>query len=140
MSNTFQFQVVAPDKPALAEEATLVVLPGEMGEFGVMAQHMAFISTLKPGTLRIVKDQSRELYFVSGGFAEVNQKSVIVLAEDYEKAEEIDAEAAQKAKSHAQEQLAEKKEGVDLEPVRHALARAEARLKVVDELKLVKKF
>ena len=139
MSKTFKFQVVAPDKPAIAEEATLVVLPGEMGEFGVMAQHMAFISTLKPGTLRIVKGSSRELYFVAGGFAEVNPTSVIVLAEDYEKADEIDVESAKKAQSHAQEQLSEKKEGIDLEPLRHALARAEARLKTVEEAKSLKK-
>jgi F-type H+-transporting ATPase subunit epsilon len=139
MSNTFKFQVVAPDKPAIAEDATSVVLPGEMGEFGVLAHHMAFLSILKPGTLRVVKGNGRELYFVAGGFAEVNQASVIVLAEDYEKAEEIDMEEAQKAKSQAQEQLSEKKEGTDLEALRHTLARAEARLKTAEEAKALKK-
>ena len=139
MANTFNLQVVAPDKPAIAEEATLVVLPGELGEFGVMAQHMAFLSTLKPGTIRIVKGQSREFYFVAGGFAEVNQSSVIVLAEDYEKAEEIDVAGAQKAKTQAQEQILEKKEGPDLEAAKRSLARAEARLKAAEEAKTLKK-
>ncbi len=139
MANTFNLQVVAPDKPAIAEEATLVVLPGEMGEFGVMARHMAFISALKPGTLRIGKGSSRELYFVAGGFAEVNQTSVIVLAEDYEKADEIDVEAAKKLKAQSQAQLSEKKEGTDLEAVRHALARAEARLKAAEEAKALRR-
>jgi len=139
MANTFNLQVVAPDKPAIAEEATLVVLPGEMGEFGVMAHHMAFLSTLKPGTVRVVKGQTRELYFVAGGFAEVNQTSVIILAEDYERADEIDLESAKKLKAQAQSQLAEKKEGADLEAVKHALARADARIKTVEEAKTLKK-
>ena len=139
MANTINLQVVAPDKPAIAEEATLVVLPGEMGEFGVMAHHMAFLSTLKPGTVRIVNGQNRDLYFVAGGFAEVNQSSVIVLAEDYEKADEIDVAGAQKAKAQAQEQLSEKKEGIDLTAVRNVLARAEARLKAAEEAETLKK-
>ena len=132
MANTFNLQVVAPDKPALAEEATLVVLPGEMGEFGVMAQHMAFISTLKPGTLKIVKGHSRELYFVAGGFAEVNQASVIVLAEDYEKADEIDLEAARQALKKAEEKSGE-------EAAQPTILRARARLKAAEEAKALKK-
>ncbi len=139
MSKTFNLQVVAPDHPVLSEEATLVELPGEVGEFGVMAGHMALLSTLKPGTLRIIKDQQRELYFVAGGFAEVNGASVIVLAEEYVKAEEIDVEDAKKIKKHSEEVLAEKKEGADLKAAHHALSRAEARLKVVEEYKFLKK-
>src|SRR5258708_29841360 len=98
MSKNFKIQVVAPDHPAIAEEASLIVLPGEVGEFGVMAGHMSLLSTLKPGTMRIVKGQERELYFVAGGFAEVNASSVIVLAEEYVKAGEIDVEEAKKIK------------------------------------------
>jgi F-type H+-transporting ATPase subunit epsilon len=138
MSKTFQLQVVAPDKPALSQEATLVVLPGEVGEFGVMAQHMALLSTLKPGTLKIVKGQETELYFVSGGFAEVNQSSVIVLAEEYERADEIDVEAAQKAKKRAEEQLVNE-DKIDDEAAKQTLARAVARLKVAAEAKALKR-
>jgi len=139
MSKTFKFQVVAPDSPVIIEEANLVELPGEVGEFGVMAGHMSLLSTLKPGTLRVISGQKRELYFVAGGFAEVNGSSVIVLAEEYVKAEEIDAESAQKNKKQAQDQLAEKREGLDVKALQHALARAEARLKTVEEAKALKK-
>jgi F-type H+-transporting ATPase subunit epsilon len=139
MSKTFKLQVVAPDHPVLAEEPTLVELPGEVGEFGVMAGHMSLLSTLKPGTLRIVKGAERELYFVAGGFAEVNAASVIVLAEEYVKADEIDVEEAKKIKKQSEEALSEKKEGVDLKAARLALSRAEARLKVAEELKSLKK-
>jgi F-type H+-transporting ATPase subunit epsilon len=139
MSKTFKLQVVAPDKPAIAEDATLVVLPGTVGEFGVMADHMSLMSALKPGTMRILKGQTRDLYFIAGGFAEVHHSSVIVLAEEYERAGEIDGEEVRKAKKRAEEQLAEKKPGTDMEAIQNSLARAEARLKALEEFKASKK-
>lgn len=139
MSKTFKLQVVAPDHAVLAEEPTLVELPGEVGEFGVMAGHMSLLSTLRPGTLRIIKGSERELYFVAGGFAEVNPASVIVLAEEYVKAEEIDVEEAKKIKKQSEGILSEKKEGADLKAAQHALSRAEARLKAAEEFKTLKK-
>jgi len=138
MSKNFKLQLVAPDHPAITQEVNLVVLPGQMGEFGVMGGHMSLLSTLKPGTLRVVRDHERELYFVAGGFAEVNASSVTVLAEEYVKADEIDVQEAQKLKKYSEEQLAEKKEGVDLKAAQLSLARAEARLKVVEEAKASK--
>lgn len=139
MSKTFQFQLVASNTPAINAEATLVELPGEVGEFGVMAGHMSLLSTLKPGTLRVIKEGARDLYFLAGGFAEVNGSSVTVLAEEYVKAEEIDVEAARKMKKHSEEILAERKEGADLKAAQHALARAQARLKTAEEFKALKK-
>ena len=116
-----------------------MVLPGEMGEFGVMAGHMSLLSTLKPGTLRVIKDGHRDLFFVAGGFAEVNAGSVIVLAEEYVPAAEIDVEEAKRVKQRSQEVLAEKKEGTDIPAAENALARAEARLKTAEEFKHLKK-
>jgi F-type H+-transporting ATPase subunit epsilon len=139
MSKTFKLQVVAPDLPSIEEEVTLVVLPGEMGEFGVMAGHMPFFSTLKPGTMRIVKGQTREIYYLAGGFAEVNPTSVIVLAEEQIKAEAIDVEETLRNKKLAEERLTTKKEGLDLKATELVLARAVARLKVVEEAKSLKK-
>ena len=139
MSKTFQFQVVAPDQPAITEEATTVILPGELGEFGVMAGHMSFLSTLKPGTLRVVKGQERDLYFIAGGFAEVNAKSVIVLAEEYQLAAEIDGTEAEKDKKQALEALAQKKDSADIASAKTLLARSEARLKALQEAKAAKK-
>lgn len=135
---TFKLQVVAPDCPAVSEDATSVVLPGEMGEFGVMAGHVPFLSTLKPGVMRVVKDGRRSVYFLAEGFVEVNGNSVIVLAEAYEKAEDIDVEAAQKAIQKAGEKLSNQ-ETIDDEAARRMLARAKARLKAVEEAKSLKK-
>jgi F-type H+-transporting ATPase subunit epsilon len=139
MSKTLKLQVVAPDAPGSAEEATLVVLPGEMGEFGVMPGHMSLLSTLKPGTLRVIKGNNRDLYFLAGGFAEVNAGSVIVLAEEYVPAAEIDVEEAKKVKQQSEVILSEKKDGTDFLAAQNALARAEARLKTAEEFRSLKK-
>jgi len=139
MSKTFKLQLVAPDRPSIHQEVTVLNLPGGAGEFGVMAGHMSLLSTLRPGTLRVTNGHEKELYFIAGGFAEVNASSVIVLAEEYVKANEIDVEEAKKVKKQSQDLLAEKKEGTDLKAAQLALARADARLKAFEEAKNLKK-
>ena len=139
MSKTFKLQVVAPDRPSIQEEVTSVILPGGAGEFGVLPQHMPLISTLKAGTMEVTKSGVKEFYFIAGGFVEVNPTSVIVLAEEYEKSDEVDVPRAQMSKKQAQEKLAEKKEGMDVTKEKHALARNEARLLTVEKAKSFKK-
>ncbi len=140
MSKTFKLQVVAPFHSSLTEEVTTVILPGEMGEFGVLAQHMSLLAALKPGPMRVVKGgQVRDLYYLAGGFAEIHDNSVIVLAEGYTKAEEIDVQEAQKDQREAEELILSKKTVSELETAKLTLARAKARLKVVEEAKALKK-
>jgi F-type H+-transporting ATPase subunit epsilon len=139
MAKTFKLQLVAPDRPSITEEVTAVILPGEVGEFGVLAQHMPLISTLKPGTLEVTKDGVKEFYFIAGGYAEVNPTSVIVLAEEYEKSETIDVERSVLSKKQSEEKLAAKAEGVDLLKEKHVLSRNNARLQTVEKAKAYKK-
>jgi F-type H+-transporting ATPase subunit epsilon len=135
MANTIKLQVVSPDKPGFATDVTLVTLPGTAGEFGVMARHMPIMATIKPGTLKVTANGKKELYFVSKGFVEVNPKSVTVLAEAYEKADEIDAERAQKSMEKAKELLASNKDMKHNLEVLSSLERAQGRLKVIEESK-----
>jgi F-type H+-transporting ATPase subunit epsilon len=139
MPKTFKLQVVTPERQVLSEEVTEVVLPGGAGEFGALAGHMPLLSSLRPGRMIILKGLERELYFVSGGYAEVNPQSVTVLAESLEKADEIDSEAALKSRKHAEEMLAQRPQGLDLEHARTALVRATARLEVLEEFRSAKK-
>lgn len=138
MSKTIKFQLVAPDRPAIAEDVQMVILPGGAGEFGVQPQHMPLLSTLKPGVLRVVKGSQRDLYFVSKGFVEVNPSSIIVLAEAYERSDEIDVESAHKAIKKAEELLTNQ-ETIDDEAARQSILNARARLQVVEEAKSIKK-
>lgn len=135
MANTLKLQVVSPDKPGFAADVTLVTLPGTEGEFGVMARHMPVMATIKPGTLKVTANGKRELYFVSKGFVEVNPKSVTVLAEAYERSDEIDADRAKKSMEKAKELLASKKEMKNNPEALASLERAQGRLKVIEEAK-----
>src|ERR1051325_8500570 len=140
MSKTFKLQVVTPERQVFSDEVTEVVLPGGAGEFGALAAHMPLLSSLRPGRMIILKGQERELYFVSGGYAEVNPQSVTVLAESLEKANEIDPEAALKSKRHAEEMLAQRPQGLDPEPARPRLGRRPGRLEGLGEVKAFKKL
>ena len=77
------FELVTPDKLVVSEEVYMVVVPGTEGEFGVMAGHAPFMSTLKDGELAVYRAAGAqpERINVSGGFAEVSERGLTVLAE-----------------------------------------------------------
>jgi F-type H+-transporting ATPase subunit epsilon len=77
------FELVTPERLVRADEVHMVVVPGVEGEFGVMAGHAPFMTTLKDGELRVytTAGAAPESIAVSGGFAEVGEKGLTVLAE-----------------------------------------------------------
>ena len=79
----FHFELVTPEKLVMSEDVYMVVVPGAEGEFGVMAGHAPFMSTLRDGDLAVYRTAgaSPEKIPVSGGFAEVSDRGLTVLAE-----------------------------------------------------------
>lgn len=77
------FELVTPEKLVRSETAYMVVVPGTEGDFGVLAGHAPFMSTIRNGELAIYKSQDAEpeRIAIEGGFAEVNEKGLTVLAE-----------------------------------------------------------
>jgi F-type H+-transporting ATPase subunit epsilon len=77
------FELVTPEKLIMSEEVHMVVVPGTEGEFGVMAGHAPFMSTLRDGELAVYRTAGAtpEKITVSGGFAEVGEAGLTVLAE-----------------------------------------------------------
>ncbi|MBA4762912.1 ATP synthase F1 subunit epsilon [Sphingomonas sp.] len=78
------FELVTPEKLLRSEDVHMVVVPGSEGDFGVLEGHAPFMSTIRDGNIEIYKtaaNQSPELIRVEGGFAEVNEKGLTVLAE-----------------------------------------------------------
>ena len=77
------FELVTPEKLVMSEEVHMVVVPGSEGEFGVMAGHAPYMSTLRDGELAIFRTAGSqpERLRVTGGFAEVSDKGLTVLAE-----------------------------------------------------------
>jgi F-type H+-transporting ATPase subunit epsilon len=82
MADTFKFELVTPERMLLSQDAARVVIPGMEGQFTVLPDHAPVISALRPGVIEVALGDSRTVrVFVKGGFAEVDAKSVTVLAE-----------------------------------------------------------
>lgn len=78
---TFPFELVSPERLVYSGKVSEVVVPGTEGEFGILAGHAPFVSTLKPGVLTIKGEGAPQKLFVRGGFAEANPQGLTVLAE-----------------------------------------------------------
>jgi F-type H+-transporting ATPase subunit epsilon len=88
---TFKFELVSPAKLLFSGEVEEVIVPGAEGEFTVLPGHAPLVSTLRPGFLRLKNGADTMTVFVRSGFAEVNEKGLIVLAEEAARIEEITA-------------------------------------------------
>jgi len=102
---TMHVEVVTAERELYSGEADVVIAPGSEGELGILPRHAALLTTLKVGQLLIRLGGAEESLFVSGGFLEVSNNSVTVLAETAERAEEIDQARAEAARRSAQEHL-----------------------------------
>jgi F-type H+-transporting ATPase subunit epsilon len=129
--STLQLEVVTPDKTVVKETVEMAICPGVAGEFGILPNHVSILSALKIGDLRYRKDGKDQHVFISGGFADMNNNVLSVLAESAEKAEDIDEARAKAAKERAEKRLAEKSDSVDEVRAQAALTRALVRLQRV---------
>src|SRR5687767_11393441 len=107
MADKIRLRIVTPSRLMLDEEVDEVTAIGELGEFGVLPNHMAFLSTLVPGELSYKQGATKRVLAVSGGYAEVLDNVMTVLAPAAEFAAEIDSARAQRAKERAEKQLSE---------------------------------
>lgn len=129
MANTVKLEIVTPDRMLLSEDVEYVAAPGVNGEFGVLPNHIPFLSALSIGSLFFKQNGKRYYVFVSGGFAEISPDKVSVLAEIAEKAEEIDVEKEKKARERAEKRLAERQDREAYARAQAAIARSMHRIK-----------
>jgi F-type H+-transporting ATPase subunit epsilon len=133
---TFQLEIVTPDRVVRSDaEVTSVVAPGSEGYLGIMAGHAPLLTELKVGRIDVKRDDNTGIAFAtSGGFMEVSENSVIILADTAEPAEDIDVQRATEAKARAEERLAARTDPeVDAARAEVALMRALNRLHVAEE-------
>ncbi len=131
MADKIRFRVVTPSRLVLDEEVDEVTAPGALGEFGVLPDHIAFLSLLNPGEMTYKQGASKRMLAVSGGYAEVLDNVMTILAPAAEFASEIDTLRAQHAKERAEKQMAEiNREEKDFDMAEAALHRALVRLQV----------
>ena len=129
--NTFSAQILTPEGSIFDDEVTGVRVPGEMGSFEVKTLHANIISSLEIGEILVRKAAGGEQSFsVTGGFVEVVDNKLTLLAEAAEPVEEIDVERAKQAKERAVERLESDNKSIDKDRAQKALKRAQNRIKL----------
>ncbi len=108
--STFHFDLVSPERLLYSGAVTQVDVPGEEGDFGVLAHHAPYVATLKPGVLTIHAEGAPKVIVVRGGFAEVGPNGLTVLAEQAVPLEEIDPIMVAQAIADAEEDVADAKD------------------------------
>ena len=107
MAEKIHFDLVSPERMLLSEDVDMVTLPGAEGYFGVLAGHAPVISSLRPGVIEVTGGTTPNLrLFVRGGFAEVDAKKVIVLAEEAIPMADFDIAALDRRIADTEEDLA----------------------------------
>lgn len=107
MAETFPLKVVTPTGIVFEGEAEQVVAVGPVGEFGILGEHINFITSLVPGFLEIVTAHGTRTYLVSGGFAEVRDGAATILADSAELPEAVDVSNLEAEMSAAERGLSE---------------------------------
>jgi F-type H+-transporting ATPase subunit epsilon len=93
MADLFHFELVSPERLLSSGKVAMVVVPGVEGDFGVLPGHAPMMSTIRPGAIAIYEADSNSLtrrVFIEGGFAEVNDTGLTILAERATPVEDID--------------------------------------------------
>ena len=128
---TERLEIVTPEKKVFSDDITFIIAPGVEGELGILPWHAALITPLKPGLLKFDHEGNRIVMTVSGGFMEVRDNRITILATAVERLEEIDAERAEQSKMRAEQRLANKAPEIDVMRAEAALLRANNRLKAL---------
>src|SRR5438045_9224887 len=133
MANSFQLEIVTPEKVAVRDSAEEMQIPGTNGYLGILPGHAPLITELAVGEITYRNGSTVHHLAVALGFAEVLPDKVTILAETAERPEEIDVKRAQEARQRAEELLKSGKTEVDYEREEDALKRADTSLQVAEK-------
>ncbi len=128
--NLVKLEIVTPNKLLFSEDIRMLIVRAESGDLGILAGHSPLTATLAPGIARVIyeNDEEKELV-ITGGFLEVTDNKITVLARTAEFPEDIDVARAESARQRAEEKLRSSEE-IDRERAEAALERALARLRI----------
>ena len=132
---SIKVEIVTAERIVYSGEVNEIVAPGAEGQLGILPHHAPLMTSLDAGELVIKTESGEEILAISGGFIEVRPDRVIILADQAERAEEIDLERAEAARKRAEQRLQDKTTDVDAAKADAALRRAMVRLSVAEKVK-----
>ena len=128
MANTFQLEIITPTQIFSEGQVSYLRAESPDGQFGIMSHHTAATIALGIGELKVVKNGKEYYYATTGGFADIQSESVLLLLETAELVTDIDVNRAESARKRAQDRFNNKE--MDKVRTRTAIAKAKNRLKV----------
>ncbi|SDH24674.1 ATP synthase F1 subcomplex epsilon subunit [Pseudomonas flavescens] len=139
MAMTVHCDIVSAEGEIFSGLVEMVIAHGNLGDLGISPGHAPLITDLKPGPIRLVKQGGdTEVFYISGGFLEVQPSMVKVLADTVQRAADLDEASAQEAVKAAEKALSEQGAEFDYGSAATRLAEAAAQLRTVQQLR--KKF
>jgi len=128
--------IVSAEETLFSGLVELVVAAGAMGDLGIAPGHAPLMTSLNPGPVRVIKQGGEEeVFYVSGGYLEVQPNIVTILSDSAERADDVDEAAAAEAKKEAERILANQSGDFDYSKAASQLAEASARLRAVQQLR-----
>lgn len=136
MAMTLQCDIVSAEREIFSGLVEMVIATGTLGDLGVAYGHAPLLTGINPGPVRIIKQGgAEEIYYVSGGYLEVQPYHVTVLADTALRANDMDEAAALEAQQQAQHQLSEQASEIDFQRAAAQLAEAAAQLRTLQAIK-----
>jgi F-type H+-transporting ATPase subunit epsilon len=136
MAITVHCDIVSADESLFSGSVEMVVATGSLGELGIMPGHAPLLSDLRPGPVRLVKQGGEEeVYYLSGGYLEVQPSSIAILADTAVRAGDIDEAAAAEAVKSAEQAIANQAGEIEYTKAASMLAEATAQLRTVQTLR-----
>lgn len=136
MAMTVQVDIVSAEAGIFSGKATMLHASAEMGEVGIAPRHAPMVTRLRPGDVRVTKENGEEeIFYVSGGILEVQPYHVTVLSDTAQRAADLDEAAARQAMKDAEERIAQQQDEYDYARARAELAEAAAQLQTIRKLR-----
>lgn len=123
-------EIVTPERKVFEKQIDMVVVKAIDGELGILPNHIPLVTPLKIGVVRAKHAEDEELVAVSGGFMEVRNNKVVILAESAELPGDIDLERALAAKVRAEKRMEQRRDEIDFRRAEIALQKALNRIEV----------
>ncbi len=134
MSHKLHLDIISQEKQLLSQDVDMVLVPSNMGQVGILPGHISLFASLKEGELIIVIGSTHDVFAVTGGFLDVNQDQVTILANSAIRAKDINIKKVEEAKIKAQKTMKNQLSDRD-----YKIAEADLR-KAILELKVARKL
>lgn len=133
--STIQCEIVSAEEAIFSGAVDMLVATGSQGEIGVSHGHAPLLTNLKPGPVRVVCGEEESLYYVSGGFIEIQPEVVTILADTAVRADDLDEAAALEAQKAAEHAMHNQSGDIDYSRAAAQLAAAAAQLRTIQQIR-----